>query len=165
MGRAHRLLGRGELDGLGHDVGPVQMLAQLPGSDVVGGPVRPPVDLPAHDLVGAGRARIIALRRPDHPFAVLTAENGDDQLAGLQIPKPYGLIGGAGNEIAAIRRCSGIPDRAFVAHEIPKLLAIDAVGGESAEIAANDYGLAGRREANRLESLRAEWIELDGCRG
>ena len=41
VGRAHGLFGGGELDGLRHDVGPVQMLAELLGGDVIGGFVRP----------------------------------------------------------------------------------------------------------------------------
>ena len=48
--------------------------SQLLGADVVGDVRRTSVDLPAHDLVGAGRARVVALRRPHHPLAVQAVE-------------------------------------------------------------------------------------------
>ena len=73
---AHGLLGGGQDDGLLDDVGPVQVRPQLVGADVVGGVLRPLVDLPADDLVGARRARVVALRRPHHPFAVACRGTG-----------------------------------------------------------------------------------------
>lgn len=58
------------------------MLAPLLAGDVIGGLVSALVGMAAGDLADAGGARIITLRRPHHPFAVLAAEGRDQQLPG-----------------------------------------------------------------------------------
>ena len=40
-----------------------------------------------------GRGGVEALRRPHHPFAVRPAEQGDEQLARLEVPQPHRLVG------------------------------------------------------------------------
>ena len=128
----HRLFGAGELDGLGDDVRAVERFAELGGGDVFGGVLRAAVDLPADQRGTGGRRGEVALRRPHHPFAVRAAEDRDQQLAGLEVPQPHGLVVRARDEVAPIGRGRDGPDIALMAHEIAELLAVEAIGGEIA---------------------------------
>ena len=100
------------------------MLAQLVGADVVGRVLGSLVDLPADDLVGAWRARVVALRRPHHPLAVAAVEQGDDQLARLEVPEADGLVVAAGDQQPAIGRGRHRPDVALMPDEVAELLAL-----------------------------------------
>ena len=130
-----------------HQIGAEQRLAQLRRRDIAGFLIGALVDLPAHKLRAALRAGEKALRRPRHPFAIRAAEQGDKQLAALQVPQPHGLAGAAGDEIFAIGRRRDGPDIAFMADEITSLLALAIIGGKPAVAAARDDGLAIEREA------------------
>ena len=90
-----------QLDRLRHDVGPVQMLAELFGGDVIGGVLRALL-ICEPTILSAPASRRIALRRPHRPFAVRAAEQGDEQLARLDVPQPHRLVGRARDEEAAI---------------------------------------------------------------
>ena len=148
---------------LGRDeIRPVQGFAQLPGGDVAGFLVRPLVDLPAHDAVRAGRAGVEAFGRPHHPFAVRAAEQGDEQLARLEVPQPHRLVVRARDEKAAIGRGRDGPDIALMAHEIAELVARAVIGGEHAIAAARDDGFAIGRETIGPVPIAIRGVAGDG---
>jgi hypothetical protein len=119
------LFGRGEHYRFLDDIGTVEMLAKLISANVVGDLVDSLVDLPANDLIGAGRACVVALRRPHHPLAVGATEKADDQLAAPQIPRTNGLVGAARDEQPTVRRgCHG-PDVTVVANEVAEPLTLE----------------------------------------
>ena len=140
--------------------GRFRCVPQLVGADVVGGVLRPLVDLPADDLVGARRARVVALRRPHHPFAVGAVEQRDDQLARLEVPQAHGLVGAARDQQPAVGRGRHGPHVALVADEFAELLAVQRIGHEDAVAAAGDDGLAVGREG-----VGAMLVAIGGGRG
>src|SRR5262249_9807128 len=120
------------------------------------------VDLPADNSVGAGRAGVVALRRPHHPFAVGAAEQRDDQFTGLEVPQADGLVAAAGEEVAAVGRGRHGPNVALVPYVVPEALTLEVVGGENTVVAAGDDGLSIGRKGVGAVRVAIGWSALDG---
>ena len=67
-----------------HDVRPLQLLVELIGAIEVGQSLQPAIDLPAEQAVTVDRGVVIALRRPEGPFAVRVDEQRRQRLPGRQ---------------------------------------------------------------------------------
>jgi hypothetical protein len=122
------------------------VVSQLIGADVVRDLIRALVNLPADDLVRARRACVVGLRRPHHPLAVDTVEQGDDQFPSFQVPQAHGLVGTAGEKVTAVGRRRHGNDVALVADEVAETLTRQVVGGEPTVEAAGDDDLSFGRE-------------------
>ena len=92
-------------------------------------------------------------------------EQGDEQLAGFEVPQAQRLVGRAGDEEAAIGRGRDGPDIALMADEIAEPVAVAVVRDEIASAAAGDDGLAigGKAEAEMLGAVGR--TSLDGGDG